>query len=199
MHPRRRHRDCGRHQPHGGGAVRRARRGGVGPHRQARAAHRTARRRGLQGLAIAEPDLRRLADPSPGPPLRAGGAGRRRDRRHDRVRGCRIHARRAIPAGAHNPAGPGGFVGGRQDGRQPSAGQEHDRRVLPARGGGNRHGRAQYLAGARSVRGSGRSDQVRPDPGSGLLDLVRRQRAAAARSGPGGDCLRHPPPACAPS
>ena len=47
-------------------------------------------------------------------------------------------------------AGAGRFVGGRQDRHQPPAGQEHDRRVLPAAAGAVRPGDARDAAAARA-------------------------------------------------
>ena len=74
--------------------------------------------------ALLEPRLR--------PQDRAVRARRRRGRRHGRLRRGQLHARRALRAGADHAARPGRLLGRRQDGDQPSARQEHDRRVLPA-------------------------------------------------------------------
>ena len=62
----------------------------------------------------------------------ARGAGRRRRRRHRRFRGGHLPARDAVRAGADHAARAGGFVGRRQDRRQPPARQEHDRSVPSA-------------------------------------------------------------------
>ena len=65
--------------------------------------------------------------------------GRRRHRRSHRL--CRRHlsARRAFHPDSDHLAGAGGFLGGRQNRHQPSAGQEHGRRLLPAQAGAGRH------------------------------------------------------------
>ena len=70
-------------------------------------------------------------------------------------------------------AGPGRFVGRRQDRDQPSARQEHDRRVLPAAAGAVRPGDAGDAAAARTQRRPGRGHQVRPDLRHGLPRLDR--------------------------
>ena len=51
---------------------------------------------------------------------------------HRGIRRGGLPARRAVRPGAHDVARAGGLGRGRQDRDQPSAGQEHDRRVLPA-------------------------------------------------------------------
>ena len=82
-------------------------------------------------------------------------------------------------------ARPGGFVGRRQDGDQPPARQEHDRRVPPAAARARRHGYAQDPARARAALGPRRSDQTRPDPRRGVLRVDRGEyRAPAARATP---------------
>ena len=89
-------------------------------------------------------DAPRPADAAPRGPRRAlddarGAWGRRRRRPH---RFCRGHlpARDAVRAGADHAAGAGGLLGRRQDRRQSSAGQEHDRGVSPAACRADRHG-----------------------------------------------------------
>ena len=87
-------------------------------------------------------------------------------------------------------AGAGRFVRGRQDRHQPSARQEHDRRVLPAAARAVRPRDAGHAAAARAQRRAGRSHQVRPDLRHGLLRLDRgeHRRAGGARPGRAGAC-----------
>ena len=65
--------------------------------------------------------------------------GRRRRRRHRRLRGGDLPARHAVRAGSDDAARAGRLVRRRQDGHQPPARQEHDRRLLPAARGADRH------------------------------------------------------------
>ena len=58
----------------------------------------------------------------------------------------------------------GRLVGRRQDGHQPSAGQEHGGRVLPAARRADRHRLPRDAAGARARGGPRGGDQVRRDP-----------------------------------
>ena len=121
-----------REQPDGRCAVRRRAAAGPRPALRPHQPRAAARRRAAQGLDLAEPDLRPPAGHRLRPQDGAVCAGRRRGRRHDRLRRRHLHARRALRAGAHHAAGAGGFVGRRQDRHQPPARQEHDRRLLPA-------------------------------------------------------------------
>ena len=70
---------------------------------------------------------------------RARRAGRRRRRRPRRLRRGDLPARHAVRAGADDAARAGRLVRRRQDRHQPSARQEHDRRVLPAARRADRH------------------------------------------------------------
>ena len=93
---------------------------------------------------------------------------------------------RGVPLrpGADHAAGAGGFVGRRQDRHQPPAGQEHDRRVLPA-------ARVvlcdldtlDTLPERELQRRPGRGHQVRPDRRRWLpgVDRGEHRRAAGAR------------------
>jgi 3-dehydroquinate synthase len=128
--------------------------------------------------------------------------GRRCGGRHDRLCRRQLHARRALRAGADHAAGAGGFVGGRQDRHQPPAGQEHDRRLLPAAGGGVRPGHAGHAAPARAVS-AGLAEVIKYGPIADMafLDWIEAQSStpcapasrrrwrmpcgAAARSRPG--------------
>ena len=132
-----------------------------------------ARWRRAQELAVPQPDLRRLAAKGLRSQDRALRAGRWRGGRHDRFRGGLLHARRAVRAGAHDAAGPGGLFRGRQDGHQPSAGQEHDRGLLSAASCGVRPGHAGHAAAARIQRRAGRGHQVRADRRPGVPRLDR--------------------------
>ena len=164
---------------------------GVG--RGQRAAHRSAGWGSVQGLGDAQSDVRRLAATPRRAQDHADCTGRRRDRRLDRLCRRQLPARRALHPGAHHPAGAGGFLGGRQDRHQPSPGQEHDRRVLPAETGAGRHRHAQDPAAARTVGRPGGSHQVRPDPGRGFLCLAGSQHGEAPRARAAGHCPRHLP------
>ena len=123
--------------------------------------HRRPRRRGAQGLGDAQPGLRRAARAPLRPQDRDRRARRRRGRRPRRLRRRDLSARRAVHPGADHAARAGGLVGRRQDRDQPSARQEHDRRVLPAARGARRHGHARDAAAARAARRSGRGHQAR--------------------------------------
>ncbi len=92
--------------------------------------------------------------------LVALGGGVRR--RHRRLRGGDLHARHPLRPGADHAAGAGRLVGRRQDRRQPSAGQEPDRRLPPAQRGGLRYRRPEDPARARGACRPGRGHQARP-------------------------------------
>ena len=132
-----------------------------------------ARWRRAQDLAVAQPDLRRLAAKGLRSQDRALRPGRRGGGGHDGFRGGLLHAWRAVRAGAHDAAGPGGLFRWRQDGHQPSAGQEHDRGLLSASSCGVRPGHAGHAAGTRIQRRAGRGHQVWADRRPGVPRLDR--------------------------
>ena len=91
----------------------------------------------------------------------ADRAGRRRGRRRRRIRGGHLPARHPVRADPDDAAGAGRLVGRRQDRRQPSARQEHDRRVLPAVRRADRHRHAwRRCPRASSRRASRRSSST---------------------------------------
>ncbi len=138
-----------------------------------RARARAAGRRGAQGLADAEPDLRCAAGPRLRPQDGAVRARRRRGGRHDRLRRSELHARRPLRAGADHAARAGRLVGRRQDRDQPSARQEHDRRVLPAAAGAVRPGHARARCRrANSAPAWPRSSSTARSPTCAFLDWI---------------------------
>ena len=64
-----------------------------------------------------------------------------------------LSSRRALHPDPDHSAVAGGLLGRRQDRHQPSAGQEHDRCVLPAAGGAGRHATLNTLPRQRAVCG----------------------------------------------
>ena len=102
----------------------------------------------------------------------------RRPRKARRIEGgpaparvCRVGRapRRRLCASTDHSAGPGQFLGRRQDRDQLHAWQEPDRRVLSAGAGGGRHRAARYVAGARVPRGLCRGGEIRPAWRCGVL------------------------------
>ena len=89
-----------------------------------------------------------------------------------------LPARHRARARADDAAGAGRQRDRRQGRRQPSARQEHDRRLLPAARRRRRPGGARHAAAARVPRRAVRSDQVRNDVERGAL---RSDRQASGR------------------
>ena len=104
---------------------------------------RARRRRAVQDLGRASSGSSMpCSPPAPIAARPSVRARRRRGRRPRRLRRRLLHARHRLRPGADHPAGAGRFVGRRQDGGQPSARQEPDRRVSPAALGRRRPGDA---------------------------------------------------------
>lgn len=76
-----------------------------------------------------------------------------------------------------------GLLGRWQDRHQPPAGQEHDRRVLPASCGGHRYRHVGDVAVSRTVGRDGRSHQVWADLRRALPDLARSQYRSGSLAG----------------
>ena len=94
----------------------------------------------------------------------AGGVGRRRCRRRDRI--CRgdVIARDRFRTDPDDLVSPGRQFGRRQDRDQHPDGQELDRRLLPAAPGSRRHRGVVDPAAARTACRLRRDRQIRPDP-----------------------------------
>ena len=142
-----------------------------------------SRRRSAQELD----DVARCAHAPPRTARRArngrGRAGRWRRRRHRRL--CRgdLSARRPVRPDSHDAARAGRLVRRRQDRRQSSAREEHDRRVLSAARRPDRHRLPAHAARSRARRGTRGSDQVRRDPRRRLLRMARRRGWALSSAG----------------
>ena len=103
----------------------------------------------------------------------AGRARRRRRRRPGRLRCCDLPARDTLRADPDDAPRAGRLVGRWQDGRQPPARQEHDRRLPPAVRRADRYRMPVHAACPRVRGGSRRGHQVRRNPGARLLRLAR--------------------------
>ncbi len=117
-------------------------------------------------------------------------ARRGRRRRRDGLRRGELSARHRLHPGADHAARSGGLFGRRQDGREPPARKEHDRRVPSAGGRAGRHRHAEDAAAARARRGARRGHQVRRDRRPRVLRLARERDAAVARARRGGGRVR---------
>ena len=166
------------------------RRGGPAVAAAARGRPRGPRLRGLRaaGRRAAE-DARQRRDPH----RRAGRcphqprwcrarARRRRDRRHLGLCGRVLPARHRDRAAADDAARPGGFVGRRQDRREPPGRQEPDRRLPPAGRGDRGHRHAVDPAGAAIARRVHRDREGGARRGRRVLRLAGGERRARARA-----------------
>ena len=109
-------------------------------------------------------------------------AGRRGDRRSHRLRRRRAQARRRFRADSDHSAGPGGFLGRRQDRDQRAPRQEPDRPVPSAAHRDRRHRAALHAAPARIAGRLCRSRQIWRAGRRGLLRMARSEwRAGACR------------------